>query len=79
MEFHVELGSTAPAPDRLEEQLLDLDPMAVYSINGISRTLEVSTMLDSTELIRVLRAAGCDITPAQVRELPAFCCGECST
>lgn len=79
MEFRVQLAGLPLNQDALQALLLDIDPAAMLDLDRRRDTLRVSAATDTAELTSLLYRSGCTVQPAQVLEVPSFCCGGCST
>lgn len=67
-----------PAPEDLEQALLDADPAVVFDLDADRRVLRIATSLDARRLGALLGALGCDASPDRIATLPSVCCGSCS-
>lgn len=79
MEFRVRLAGMRVNQDALQALLLDIDPVAMLDLDRSGTTLRVAAETSAATLTELLQRSGCPVHPAQVLEVPSFCCGGCST
>lgn len=79
MEFRVQLAGLHLDQGALQALLFDIDPAAMLDIDRDGATLRVAAEASTATLTELLQRSGCPVKPAQVLEVPAFCCGGCST
>lgn len=79
MEFTVQLADLPIDLDAVQTGLLALDPSAVADLDRRRATLRVAGEVGAADIVQLLQQTGCPVTPAHVLEVPAFCCGGCST
>lgn len=79
MEFRVQLAGTRVDQDTLRALLFDIDPAAVLDLDRDGSTLRVAAETSAATLMELLQRSGCPVPPAQILEVPSFCCGDCST
>lgn len=79
MEFRVQLAGARVDQDTLRALLFDIDPAAVLDLHRDGATLRIAAETSAAILMELLQRSGCPVKPAQVLEVPSFCCGGCST
>lgn len=57
--------------------ITDADPAAVVDLTPDTRTLRMSTLLDTDAVLDVLGRSGVDARGTDVETLPSTCCGGC--
>ncbi|MBS0382882.1 MAG: hypothetical protein JSR56_10645 [Proteobacteria bacterium] len=78
MEFRVQLAGMHVDQDALQTLLFDIDPAAMVDVDR-DGSLRVAAATSTAALAELLHRSGCPVKPAQVLEVPSFCCGGCST
>lgn len=77
MEYHIDMDGMKPDLRAIEDVLYDLDPAVIVAMARDGNTLRIATYMPMTDLLGLIRQAGCPLEPRQVVELPSICCGGC--
>ena len=78
MEYVFRTAGPVPDLDQIERELAALDPAALLDLDSSGSAVRISTWLTQLELLGCLRAAGVDIPPGDLEQVPSVCCGGCS-
>lgn len=77
MEYHIDMDGMKPDLRAIEDALYDLDPAVIVAMARDGNTLRIATYIPMTDLLGLIRQAGCQLELRQVVELPSICCGGC--
>jgi hypothetical protein len=77
MEYHIDMDGMKPDLRAIEDALYDLDPAVIVAMARDGNTLRIATYIPMTDLLSLIRQAGCQLERRQVVELPSICCGGC--
>jgi hypothetical protein len=77
MEYHIDMAGVETDLRAIEDVLYDLDPAVIVAMARDGNTLRLTTYIPMTDLLGLIRQAGCRVEPHQVVELPSICCGGC--
>ena len=78
MEYVFRTAGAAPDLEGIGRELAALDPAAVLDFDASGPAVRISTWVTQRELLDCLRAAGVDLAPGDLEQLPSVCCGGCS-
>jgi hypothetical protein len=78
MEFEIELSGPVPDLGAVEEAIRAVDPAALVASGAGGHSLRLAAALSVTELMALLKQAGCPVAAYQIVQLPSVCCGGCS-
>ncbi|MEO6173415.1 MAG: hypothetical protein ABIP02_09895 [Arenimonas sp.] len=77
MKFTIQTNGVAMDVSAIELALTEADPAAMIDLDKANSSLRISSCLDDTELMTLMKDAGFPVASSDVRGVPSECCGGC--
>lgn len=77
MKFTIQTNGLAMDVSAIERALTEMDPAAMIDLDKANSSLRISSCLDDTELMTLMKDAGFPVASSDVRGVPSECCGGC--